>query len=232
MVYPVSTYSPWLSDDDFQSVYRAMRKNTLVDEWRCWELWSLLGELREIPGGVIEVGVWRGGTGALMAARCQELGIDDPIFLCDTWTGHRQDERRRHLLPRRQARRHVEGDRRGARAPARRCRTASSCCRASSPRTPASRPRATSSGSCTSTSTSTSRAWTSSSGPGRACRRAAPSCSTTTAARPRPGVTKFVDGLNGMQDRIARPQPQRARDPLQALRNASVSASASGVPIS
>src|SRR3954452_4358622 len=87
MVYPVSTYSPWLSDEAFQRVYRAIRKNTLVDEWRCWELWSLLGELQEIPGGVLEVGVWRGGTGALMAKRCQALGIDDPVFLCDTWTG-------------------------------------------------------------------------------------------------------------------------------------------------
>ena len=33
-----------------------------------------------------------------------------------------------------------------------------------------------------------------------------------------PGVTKFVDGLKGMQDRIARAQPQRPRDPVQALR--------------
>jgi len=87
MVYPVSTYSPWLTDAAFQRVYRAVRRNTLVDQWRCYELWTLLGELREIPGAVIEVGVWRGGSGALMAARCAELGISEPTFLCDTWTG-------------------------------------------------------------------------------------------------------------------------------------------------
>src|SRR4051812_20581566 len=87
MVYPVSTYSPWLSDENFQRIFRAIKRNTLVDEWRCYELWSLLGELLEIPGGVIEVGVWRGGTGALMAARCKQLGIADPVFLCDTWQG-------------------------------------------------------------------------------------------------------------------------------------------------
>jgi O-methyltransferase len=33
------------------------------------------------------VGVWRGGSGALMAARCAELEIDEPVYLCDTWTG-------------------------------------------------------------------------------------------------------------------------------------------------
>jgi O-methyltransferase len=86
-VYPTLTYSPWRADDGFQRVWRTIRKNTLVDEWRCWELWTLLGELRHVPGGIIEVGVWRGGTGALMAARCAELEIDDPVHLCDTWTG-------------------------------------------------------------------------------------------------------------------------------------------------
>jgi O-methyltransferase len=87
MVYPIATYSPWLTDEAFQRAYREVKRNTLVDEWRCWELWSLLGELRDVPGAVIEVGVWRGGRGALMAKRCMELGIDDPVFLCDTWSG-------------------------------------------------------------------------------------------------------------------------------------------------
>lgn len=87
MVYPVSTYSPWITDDAFQRVYRAVRKSTLVDEWRCWELWSLLGELVDIPGGVIEVGVWRGGSGAIMASRARALQIAEPVALCDTWEG-------------------------------------------------------------------------------------------------------------------------------------------------
>jgi O-methyltransferase len=87
MYFPIATYSPWLTDEPFQRAYRAAKRNTLVDQWRCYELWTLLGELREIPGAVIEVGVWRGGSGALMAARCTELGIAEPTFLCDTWTG-------------------------------------------------------------------------------------------------------------------------------------------------
>jgi O-methyltransferase len=87
MAYPISTYAPWQSDAEFERVYRMVRANTLVDIWRCYELWSLLGELREIPGAVVEVGVWRGGSGALMASRMAALGQSDQVYLCDTWAG-------------------------------------------------------------------------------------------------------------------------------------------------
>jgi O-methyltransferase len=87
MAYPISTYAPWRSDDEFQRVYQTIRPNTFVDVWRCHELWSILGELREVPGAILEVGVWRGGTGALIAARAAGLGLEDTVYLCDTWTG-------------------------------------------------------------------------------------------------------------------------------------------------
>jgi O-methyltransferase len=87
MAYPVSTYAPWQSDADFQRVYRAVKRNTLVDVWRCYELWGLLGELAEVPGAVLEVGVWRGGSGALMAWRTASLGMREHVYLCDTWEG-------------------------------------------------------------------------------------------------------------------------------------------------
>jgi O-methyltransferase len=87
MAYPISTYAPWQADREFQRVYAAVRRSTFVDIWRCYELWSLVGELREVAGAILEVGVWRGGTGTLMAARAAQLGVDDPVFLCDTWKG-------------------------------------------------------------------------------------------------------------------------------------------------
>lgn len=87
MAFPLSTYAPWQSDEEFRRAYELVRRNTLVDVWRCYELWSLVGELREVPGAILEVGVWRGGTGVLMAARAAALGIDDPVYLCDTWRG-------------------------------------------------------------------------------------------------------------------------------------------------
>src|SRR5918992_3434658 len=61
LAFPIATYAPWRSDSDFQRVYEAVRRQTLVDVWRCYELWSLLGELRDVPGAILEVGVWRGG---------------------------------------------------------------------------------------------------------------------------------------------------------------------------
>ncbi len=87
MAYPISTYAPWQADREFRRTYRAVRRNTMIDVWRLYELWSLLGELVEIPGSILEVGVWRGGSGALMATRASALGISDPVFLCDTWEG-------------------------------------------------------------------------------------------------------------------------------------------------
>jgi len=87
MAYPISTYAPWQSDQDFRRVYDQVRKNTLVDVWRLYELWSIVGELADVPGGILEVGVWRGGSGALMAARSKALGNTEGVYLCDTWEG-------------------------------------------------------------------------------------------------------------------------------------------------
>jgi O-methyltransferase len=87
MAHPISTYAPWQADEEFTAAFRAVRRNTLVDIWRCYELWSLVGELRDVPGAIVEVGVWRGGSGALMASRAAAVGISDTVYLCDTWEG-------------------------------------------------------------------------------------------------------------------------------------------------
>lgn len=87
MAYPIATYAPWRSDPEFRKVYETIRRHTLVDVWRCHELWNILGELRDVRGAILEVGVWRGGTGALLAARAADLGLEDRVYLCDTWKG-------------------------------------------------------------------------------------------------------------------------------------------------
>jgi len=63
LAFPLATYAPWRSDDEFQQVYHAIWRNTFVDVWRCYERWSLLGELRDVPGSILEVGVWRAVPG-------------------------------------------------------------------------------------------------------------------------------------------------------------------------
>ena len=87
MSYPMSNYAPWRLDHEFQRLYKLAEHATLVDFWRLWELWNLVSELASLEGILLEVGVWRGGSGALMGARAQAAGIRDRVYLCDTWEG-------------------------------------------------------------------------------------------------------------------------------------------------
>jgi O-methyltransferase len=86
-VYPLATYAPWNSDSQFLLTYKLIQHNTLVDIYRCWELWTLAGQASKHDGGILEVGVWRGGTGALMAKKALVAGSTDPVYLCDTFEG-------------------------------------------------------------------------------------------------------------------------------------------------
>jgi O-methyltransferase len=86
-IFPKATYSPWLQDETFLSTYNLISSNTLVDIYRLYELWKLLEEVKDIPGDVLEVGVWRGGTGCLLATCAKNLSIDGTIYLCDTFSG-------------------------------------------------------------------------------------------------------------------------------------------------
>lgn len=86
-VIPMATFSPWNKDEDFQNVFQAIRSNTLVDIYRCYELWSLVEQTSKLQGSLIEIGVWKGGTSALIAKRAISVGITKPVYLCDTFTG-------------------------------------------------------------------------------------------------------------------------------------------------
>jgi O-methyltransferase len=87
-VFPAATYSPWLSDEEFNRVYDLVKNNTLVDRYRCYELWQLVGEMTKIENGdLIEIGTWRGGTGALIGRKCQIERIPGVLYLCDTFAG-------------------------------------------------------------------------------------------------------------------------------------------------
>ena len=83
-------YAPWKKDKAFQEAYQIFRHYTLVEETRCWELWDLLGQrkgLIKMSGDILEVGVWRGGTGCLLAWRARQMGLACKVFLADTFTG-------------------------------------------------------------------------------------------------------------------------------------------------
>lgn len=86
-VTPFATYAPWLSDHLFNETYEIIKNYTLIDKYKCYELWELVEQSAKLNGALIEVGVWRGGSGALIAKKAKLSGIKDNIYLCDTFTG-------------------------------------------------------------------------------------------------------------------------------------------------
>ena len=85
LIIPSATYSPWLDDQDFQQILELVSNNTLVDTYRLWELYQISLQLREVDGDVLEVGVWRGGSGALIANLIASQ--NKTIYLADTFRG-------------------------------------------------------------------------------------------------------------------------------------------------
>lgn len=87
-VFPSANYRPWNKDNLFQAVFASIGRFTLVDQYRCFELWKLIEQVAKLKKGcIIEIGVWRGGTGVLIAKQAKHCGIKDRVFLCDTFTG-------------------------------------------------------------------------------------------------------------------------------------------------
>jgi O-methyltransferase len=82
-----STYSPWYDDIVFRSVYDSIGGNTFVDQYKCYELWEQLGQLGHLDGDILEVGVWRGGTGVLMAKRAKTVAPTARVYLAATLQG-------------------------------------------------------------------------------------------------------------------------------------------------
>ena len=82
-----STYHPWLVDSEFMELCARIEGHSMVDHMRCFELWGLVAETAKVEGDILEVGVWRGGTGCVMAARAQMIGREGVVFLCDTFRG-------------------------------------------------------------------------------------------------------------------------------------------------
>jgi len=87
VVFPYATYSPWLEDPLFLGFFNIAQPYTMVDHYRCFELWKLTQQTTALGGDVLEVGVWRGGTGCLMAASARMAISSAQIILCDTFTG-------------------------------------------------------------------------------------------------------------------------------------------------
>lgn len=85
-IIPWATFAPWRNDAEFMEVYEKVKANTLVDIYRCYELWDLCIQAKDISGDILEVGVWRGGTAAVIG-RAAGRGTCANLWLADTFEG-------------------------------------------------------------------------------------------------------------------------------------------------
>lgn len=85
-VIPHASYAPWEGDEEFENLYAQIKDNTLVDIYRCYELWNMVKDLGNVEGDIVEVGVWRGGTGVVLC-KASETHANTKVYLADTFTG-------------------------------------------------------------------------------------------------------------------------------------------------
>ena len=82
-----ATYLPWRADATFHRLHHEVSGHTLVPVSRLYELYDLVGQLAGLPGDLLEVGVWRGGSGCLIAAQAARTDPKAAVFLADTFSG-------------------------------------------------------------------------------------------------------------------------------------------------
>ncbi len=86
-VVPNANYNPWFNEDAFLSIYEKIKGHTLVDIYRCYELWEIVRQCLRLEGDLLEVGVWKGGTGALICKMAELNGGTRKVYLADTFSG-------------------------------------------------------------------------------------------------------------------------------------------------
>jgi O-methyltransferase len=88
-VLPNATYAPWLNDAAFMGIYNQIKQQTLVDIYRCFELWEITKQIQQINpnAAILEVGVYKGGTAAVISTQLQQLKSTNKLYLADTFIG-------------------------------------------------------------------------------------------------------------------------------------------------
>jgi len=84
-IIPTTSYSPWEDDKEFRAIYELAKTHTLIDIYRCYELWAIAKQLSFVEGDILEVGVWRGGSASLIGA--PNAKSKSTLYLADTFKG-------------------------------------------------------------------------------------------------------------------------------------------------
>lgn len=84
---PEGIYEPWEEDVGFHAIFAGIRDFTVVEIGRCWELYDLVFQTSHLEGAILEVGCWKGGSGAVIAQASRLCDSTIPVYLCDTFVG-------------------------------------------------------------------------------------------------------------------------------------------------
>lgn len=76
---------PWDADGAFAAIFEQAKDHTVVGKARCFFLYQAARHCSNLPGDVAEVGVYRGGTGRLLAETFASTG--KAVHLFDTFCG-------------------------------------------------------------------------------------------------------------------------------------------------
>jgi O-methyltransferase len=83
---PQPLHSPWNSES-FDKYFAMASPRTLVSRDRCYVLERMVRQTLTVPGDIIECGVYKGGTAAMIARILEECASEKKLYLFDTFEG-------------------------------------------------------------------------------------------------------------------------------------------------
>ena len=87
VVMPIG-FTPWRADKEFIAFERLVDEYSMCGIGKLNFIWNMVAESAKLNDGIfMEVGSWRGGSGAIIAKRLKFMRRDNPVYLCDTFTG-------------------------------------------------------------------------------------------------------------------------------------------------
>ena len=81
--YDRQSQEAWDCDDSFKVLFKEIKSHTIVSQNRCFMLYQLAKYASLLEGEIAEVGVYKGGTGKLIAKTC----LKKKVYLFDTFSG-------------------------------------------------------------------------------------------------------------------------------------------------
>jgi O-methyltransferase len=82
-LYADNLYHAWYLNEDFYNLHQEIKDNTLIDIFRIWTLIEFAKSVQKLDGDVIEVGVYKGGSGKILAKTMR----NKTVHLFDTFEG-------------------------------------------------------------------------------------------------------------------------------------------------